>query len=33
MGTFGSYTGSMKIAEEKKEAFGRQVAKVLNYGG
>lgn len=33
MGTFGSYTGSMKIAEEKKEAFGRQVAKILNYGG
>lgn len=33
MGTFGSYTGSMKIAEEKKETFGRQVEKILNYGG
>lgn len=33
MGTFGSYRGSMKIAEEKKEIFSRQVAKILNYGG
>ena len=33
MGTFGSYRGSMKIAEEKKEIFCRQVAKILNYGG
>lgn len=33
MGTFGSYTGSMKISEEKKETFGRQVEKILNYGG
>ena len=33
MGTFGSYTGSMKISEEKKETFVRQVEKILNYGG
>lgn len=33
MGVFGGYTGSMRIAEEEKETFGRQVAKILNYGG
>lgn len=33
MGTFGSYEGNMSIPEEKKEAFSRQVIKLLNYGG
>lgn len=33
MGTFGHYTGSMYIPEEKREEFARQVEKVLNYGG
>ena len=33
MGTFGGYTGSMNIPEEKREEFAGQVAKVLNYGG
>ncbi len=33
MGTFGYYTGSMYIPEEKREKFARQIEKILNYGG
>ena len=33
MGTFGGYTGSMNLPEEKREEFAGQVVKVLNYGG
>lgn len=33
MGTFAGYTGKMKIAEEKRACFGRQMMKLLNYGG
>ena len=33
MGTYGSYTGKMKILDERKEDFARQAAKLLNYGG
>lgn len=33
MGTFGSYTGNMRIADEEKEKFSGQVIKILNYGG
>lgn len=33
MGTFAGYTGKMDIPEEKRECFGRQMMKLLNYGG
>lgn len=33
MGTYGYYTGSMDIPEERKEEFFRQVVKLTNYGG
>lgn len=33
MGTFARYTGKMDIPEEKRECFGRQMMKILNYGG
>ncbi|MBQ3546637.1 MAG: hypothetical protein IJA34_16885 [Lachnospiraceae bacterium] len=33
MGTFGSYTGSMDLSDEKKEQFLYWMKKVLNYGG
>ena len=33
MGTFAGYTGEMNIPEEKRERFGRQMMKLLNYGG
>ena len=33
MGTYGYYTGSMDIPEERKEEFFRQVVKLANYGG
>ncbi|MBD5393238.1 MAG: hypothetical protein HDR23_01405 [Lachnospiraceae bacterium] len=33
MGTFGGYTGSMNIPEEKRDEFARQVIRILNYGG
>lgn len=33
MGTFGGYTGSMDIPDEKKDEFARQTAKLLHYGG
>lgn len=33
MGTFGEYSGSMCISEDKKEAFSEQLMKLLNYGG
>lgn len=33
MGSYGYYTGSMDIPEEKREAFSKQVVKLLNYGG
>lgn len=33
MGTYGCYTGSMYIPEEKREKFARQIEKILNYGG
>lgn len=33
MGTFAGYTGKMDIPEEKRECFGRQMMRLLNYGG
>lgn len=33
MGTFGGYMGSMKIEDEKKDAFTRDIMKLFNYGG
>ena len=33
MGTFGGYTGQMRIKEEQKELFAKQIMKILNYGG
>lgn len=33
MGTFGSYTGNMNIAEKDKQRFNKQIEKILNYGG
>lgn len=33
MGTFAGYTGKMDIPEEKRECFGKQMMKILNYGG
>ena len=33
MGTFASYTGKMDIPEEKRNCFGKQMMKILNYGG
>ena len=33
MGTYGYYTGSMDIPEERREEFFRQVVKLANYGG
>lgn len=33
MGTFAGYTGKMNITKEKRECFGRQMMKLLNYGG
>ncbi len=33
MGTFASYTGEMNIPEEKRDCFGQQMMKLLNYGG
>ena len=33
MGTFACYTGAMNIPEEKRDCFGRQMMKLLNYGG
>lgn len=33
MGTFGGYSGSKKIPEDKKEIFSQQMLKILNYGG
>lgn len=33
MGTFGGYIGSMRIAEEKKELFVKQMSRLLNLGG
>ena len=33
MGTFGCYTGNMRIAEEKRDEFTKNIMKLLNYGG
>ena len=33
MGTFGCYTGSMCISEDKRDEFTGNILKVLNYGG
>lgn len=33
MGTFAGYVGTMDIPEEKRECFGMQMMKLLNYGG
>lgn len=33
MGSFGTYTGTMRISEENKEEFTRNILKILNYGG
>ncbi len=33
MGTFACYTGEMDIPEEKRDCFGQQMMKILNYGG
>lgn len=33
MGTFAGYTGKMNITEEKRDCFGKQMMKLLNYGG
>lgn len=33
MGTFGGYSGSKIIPEDKKEIFSQQMLKILNYGG
>ena len=33
MGTFAGYTGKMDIPEEKRNCFGKQMMKILNYGG
>lgn len=33
MGTFGAYTGTMNIPQEKRDVFVKQVEKILNYGG
>ena len=33
MGIFASYTGEMNIAEEKRDCFGQQMIKLLNYSG
>lgn len=33
MGTFGGYSGSKLIPEEKRGLFSQQMLKILNYGG
>lgn len=33
MGTFGCYSGSMCIPENRKEEFIENILKLLNYGG
>lgn len=33
MGTFGGYTGQVRIPEEKKAEFSERMIKLLNYGG
>ncbi len=33
MGTFACYAGEMNIPEEKRNCFGKQMMKLLNYGG
>ncbi len=33
MGTFAGYTGKVNIPEEKRNCFGQQMMKLLNYGG
>lgn len=33
MGTFADYSGEMDIPEEKRDCFGQQILKILNYGG
>lgn len=33
MGTFGSYSGQLRLKNEEKDRFVKQVMKLLNYGG
>ena len=33
MGTFGSYSGQLRLKNEEKDQFAKQVMKLLNYGG